>query len=111
MILADVAASGDGTCRPSPSDCQVLGLHPGDAEFFDVAASDGTSKRYELQVDKISRKVVSSERASINSRHRESKAGRRLFHAALDARKDLYVAKYRYALAKGVVTKVMPAAR
>jgi hypothetical protein len=110
MILADVAASGDGTCRPSPSDCQVVGLHPGDAELFDVPTSDGRVLRYELQVDKISRKLVRSARAGITSRHRESDAGRKLLHDAIASRSDLYVAKYRYALGKGVVTKVMPRA-
>lgn len=110
MVTGDVAASGDGTCRPSPSDCQVVGLHPGDAELFDVATSDGRALRYELEVNKISRKLVRSERAGITSRHRESKAGRRLLHDAIGRQSDAYVAKYRYALGKGVVTKVMPAA-
>lgn len=111
MIVGDVAVSGDGTCRPSPSDCQVVGLHPGDAALIDVPASDGSSKRYELQVDKISRKYASSVRGGINARHRESTAGRRLLHSAIAGQRDPYVANYRYALAKGVVTKVMPAAR
>ena len=111
VILGDVAVSGDGTCRPSPNDCQVIGLHPGDAALIDVASADGSSKRYELQVDKISRKYAGSTRGGINSRHRESRAGRRLLHSAISAQRDSYVAKYRYALAKGVVTKVMPAGR
>jgi hypothetical protein len=111
MVLSDVAASGDGTCRPSPSDCQVVGLRKGDAELFDVPTSDGHVLRYELEVDDVAQKLVSSERAGIDARHRESSAGRDLLHDAIAADNDLYVVQYRYALGKGVVTKVMPAAR
>src|SRR3954471_13362552 len=108
MVLGDVAVSGDGTCRPSPSDCQIIGLHPGDAALFDVASRDGHSRRYELQVDKIAKKYATSARAGINARHRQSRAGRALLHDAIAGKVGAYVARYRYALAKGVVTKVMP---
>lgn len=106
-VLADAAVSGDGVCRPSPLDCQVVGLKPGDAELFDVP-SGGRALRYELQVDKVSRQTVSSAQASVTARHRESKAGRSLLRKAISASKDSYVTKYRYAAGKGVVTKVMP---
>lgn len=107
-VLADAAVSGDGVCRPSANDCQVVGLKAGDAELFDVPASDGRALRYELQVDKVARRTASSAEASATARHRESKAGRSLLRKAISASKNAYVTKYRYALAKGVVTKVMP---
>jgi hypothetical protein len=106
-VLADAAVSGDGVCRPSPKDCQVVGLKPGDAELFDVA-SGGRALRYELQVDKVARRTVSSAQASLTARHRESSAGRSLLRKAISASKNSYVTKYRYAAGKGVVTKVMP---
>ena len=110
MVLTDAALTGDGDCRPSADDCQVFGLKKGDAELFDVPASDGRALRYELQVDKIAPKTTTSWRAGVNARHRESKLGRSLLRQAVAATKDAYVAKYRYALGKGVVTKVMPRA-
>lgn len=105
MVLADVAVSGDGVCRPSPTDCQIIGLRAGEAEIIQVPTSAGSVYSYQLSVDKVLPKMVATAAAGVTARHRESKAGRALLRKTIASTKQPYVLNYRYSLGHGVLVK------
>ncbi|HWK29648.1 MAG TPA: hypothetical protein VNS09_23990 [Solirubrobacter sp.] len=53
-LTGDVDAQGDGTCVPTPEDCQYLKLHAGETEFITVTdTGDETDAQYQLDLVKI----------------------------------------------------------
>ncbi len=104
-LLSDVTATGDGTCRPSADDCQVVGLKVGDAELLEVTMSDGSVAGYQLQVDKVAQKTLDTAAAGRASRHRESETGRGLLRSAIAASPNTYVGNYRYSVGPAVLVK------
>ena len=53
MLDSTVTAQGDGSCEPSPANCETLVLREGETEFFDVeAGADGTSAA-QFQLDLV----------------------------------------------------------
>jgi hypothetical protein len=50
MLTTAMATLGDGTCAPAPEDCQTLTLRPGEVQFLEVPAADGTVVQHELEV-------------------------------------------------------------
>ena len=71
VVFAGAAPRGDGTCKPSAAKCNFLYLKQGEVELFDVGAPDGSVTTYELDLDKIGVKTVSSSAA-----HSSAKDGR-----------------------------------
>lgn len=71
VVFAGAAPHGDGACKPSAAKCNFLYLKKGDIELFDVGATDGSVNTYELDLDKIGVKTVSSSAA-----HSSAKDGR-----------------------------------
>ena len=59
-IPGDVTAVGDGSCDPSPQDCETLKLHAGQTEFITVtgASDSGGDLQYELDLVKIFAKAT-----------------------------------------------------
>jgi hypothetical protein len=59
-IPGDVTAVGDGSCEPSPQDCETLKLHAGQTEFITVkgAGETGGDLQYELDLVKIFAKAT-----------------------------------------------------
>jgi hypothetical protein len=54
FMLAETATTeGDGTCTPSPENCEALELAAGETEFIDVTGEDGKVGSYQLDVVKI----------------------------------------------------------
>jgi hypothetical protein len=39
-LTGDVTAEGDGTCAPTPEDCQYVKLRPGETEFITIKAAE-----------------------------------------------------------------------
>jgi hypothetical protein len=61
MLTGDVTAEGDGTCQPSPQDCQTLLLHRGQTEFLTFAGTTHDGE-YELDLNALHpAKTVSAE--------------------------------------------------
>jgi hypothetical protein len=52
LVDATLDATGDGTCRPHPSNCETIELAPGETEFFDFVdpESGEISAQYELDL-------------------------------------------------------------
>jgi len=78
LISADATVTGDGTCRPSPENCETVELRAGETEFFDLAAGTPEAKQYQLDVVRIVRRDTGAKGRTAGNRTRESKAGRRL---------------------------------
>jgi hypothetical protein len=105
MVDESVDAWGDGTCDPSPADCQTIALREGDTEFFSTKdpQSGSTGTQYELDlVDIHTRKTASASMAQA-ARAEESSAGRQILNARLAADGPL---RYRYDRESGMVRKL-----
>ena len=56
-LTGDIDAQGDGTCMPTPEDCQYLKLHAGETEFLTVSdTGEATDAQYQLDLVKIYKK-------------------------------------------------------
>jgi hypothetical protein len=61
-LTGDVVAEGDGTCAPTPEDCQYVKLRAGETEFITVsdtvtdAGDEAAEKQYQLDLVKIYKK-------------------------------------------------------
>jgi hypothetical protein len=56
-LTGDIVAQGDGTCMPTPEDCQYLKLHAGETEFLTVSdTGETTDAQYQLDLVKIYKK-------------------------------------------------------
>ncbi|MDA0166455.1 hypothetical protein OM076_39690 [Solirubrobacter ginsenosidimutans] len=56
-LTGDIVAQGDGTCLPTPEDCQYLKLHAGETEFLTVSdTGEATDAQYQLDLVKIYKK-------------------------------------------------------
>jgi hypothetical protein len=53
-----VATRGDGRCRPSGRECDLVVMKPGDARFFDLERPDGSVHRYRLKLLKVRTELV-----------------------------------------------------
>ncbi len=102
LLPANVAASGDGTCHPSPQDCQVVALKRNDLERFTVARSDGSSVHYSMRVTLVARRHASTVASAARVVSRESKAGRAAMRAII-ATHRLYVGRYAFSHSRGVL--------
>lgn len=51
LVSSDAEATGDGTCRPSPTNCETVEMERGDTEFFDLETEDGV---VQYQLDLVS---------------------------------------------------------
>jgi len=82
LLDAGVKADGDGSCRPSPGDCQRVYLKKGDTEFFDIEGEDaeGGTGPTQIQVDLLGINVrkAGGEKAAGASLKRVSRSGRSL---------------------------------
>lgn len=76
LVDADAVPNGDGTCKPSPTECEQVELQAGDVEFFDLQSGTAGVVQYQLTLESI-KKVTATSKATAAAAHaRESKAGR-----------------------------------
>jgi hypothetical protein len=76
LVDADAVPTGDGTCQPSPEECEQVELKAGDVEFFDLQSGTAGVVQYELSLESIKKVSVASKATAAAARARESKAGR-----------------------------------
>ena len=80
-----VEAIGDGTCKPSPEECETIRLRAGDTEFLDVKdAAGNVTAQYQLDLVKIHKSTTTSA-SEAKASYAASKAGRRLLHARVSS--------------------------
>lgn len=102
LLDESVEAQGDGSCHPSPSDCQRLYLRKGDTEFLDVAG-DGAGAGAEHQLDLLgihAKRTASSAKAA-TVRATASSAGRRALRARMSR-----VGRLRYDARTGLLRRL-----
>lgn len=104
-LAANVVATGNGTCKPSPTDCKTVEMRAGDAQYFRIAGTDGAADRwYYLKLIHVERDKVSAQVAEA-ARVRRSRAGM----AVVRESRASYRA-YRYLPALGVLVRAKRAA-
>lgn len=107
LLDSGVTADGDGTCHPSPEDCQRLYLHKGETEFFDVTreATDGAESPAAAQFQLDLLDIETEKTASAGRAHRAyaaaSKSGRRALRARMSR-----LGRLRYDRRKGRLEKL-----
>jgi len=84
LVSSDAKATGDGTCKPSASDCETIELKAGDTEFFDLTTDDGV-QQYEMDVLSVKSKTVVSAAAAMASHNRASQIGTGMLREARKA--------------------------
>jgi hypothetical protein len=74
-LTGAVVADGDGTCAPTPVDCQYLKLRAGETEFITVTETGAeTDAQYQLDLVKINSKKTTAKAAGSPSVNSESLA-------------------------------------
>jgi hypothetical protein len=104
MVDSNIEPQGDGSCEPSPANCETVHLRVGDTEFFDVKDEAGkTTAQYELDLIDVKRKTTASAAKAKAARAKYSKAGRRVLRARQAARGPL---RWTYDAKSGTVHKL-----
>jgi hypothetical protein len=84
LVSSDAEATGDGTCKPTPDNCERIELQAGETEFFDVTTPDGAVVQYQLDLVRVSRVKSASAAVAAGNRSRESTEGREVLRHAID---------------------------
>jgi len=104
LISSDATATGDGTCKPNPDQCDTIEMKAGDTEFFDVAQGNAGIVQYELDLLKVFKDKVSSSAAAARAARRVSKGGKDVVHE-LKAEGDDSMERYIYSYKRGVLVR------
>jgi hypothetical protein len=68
LVSTNVTARGDGRCEPSESNCSILRMKKDDVEFFEVSGAGDTVTTYELELQRIGKKQLSSSTPGLQSK-------------------------------------------
>jgi hypothetical protein len=105
LVSSDAKATGDGTCKPSASQCETIELKAGETEFFDVSTDEGI-RQYQLDVIAIRKVTTVSTGAAKQANARVSQAGAELLRAA--GSDGLALGAYRWSPGLGELLPVQP---
>lgn len=86
LVSSDAEATGDGTCKPTPQNCERIELQAGETEFFDVTTPDGAVVQYQLDLVRVARVQAPSTAKAASARSRESTEGRHVLRNAIDTK-------------------------
>ena len=104
MVDASLEPQGDGSCDPSPANCETIELREGETEFFDVLDETGnTTAQYQLDLVEIKRSTTASSAKAKLARAKASKAGKSALRAHQSVSGPL---RYRYDITSGTVRKL-----
>jgi hypothetical protein len=104
LISSDATATGDGKCKPNPTQCDTIEMRAGDTEFFDVAQGNAGVVQYELDLLKIIHDKVSGKAAAARAGRHVSRAGHDVVHE-LKAEGDKSLGRYIYSYKRGVLVR------
>jgi hypothetical protein len=77
LVDANTLVVGDGTCVPSPTNCQNLELKKGQTAFIDVLGEGGASTaQYQLDYVKVLKRTTTDAKAARAARRAVAKGGR-----------------------------------
>ena len=83
LVSSDATATGDGTCKPTPQNCDRVEMTEGETEFFDVVTPEGQTVQYQLDLVNVERETKANAAVATVARARESKAGRSVLRSAV----------------------------
>jgi hypothetical protein len=104
LISSDATATGDGTCKPNPTQCDTIEMKAGDTEFFDVAQGSAGVVQYELDLIKVFHNKVSGKAAAAKAARRVNKDGKNVVDE-LKAEGDKSLGRYIYSYKRGVLVR------
>jgi hypothetical protein len=81
LVPKTATATGDGTCQPNPTHCEVVALRPGGTEFLDILPPTGLVQ-YELDLVTIGHHRSSTQAEAARLHRQESKDGRAILARA-----------------------------
>jgi hypothetical protein len=106
LVTADVSASGDGTCRPSKTACQVLALKPGDSVRLVYHPSDGRDPiAYRLEMGSVKRVETVDKAKAAKARASVNRRGNAAFKAMRKAHLVPQIHRYVYSQATGLLKR------
>jgi hypothetical protein len=104
LISSDATATGDGKCKPNPTQCDTIEMRAGDTEFFDVAEGNAGVVQYELDLLKVIHGKAKSTAAAARAAKRVSKDGKNVV-TELKAEGDDSMGRYIYSYKRGVLVR------
>jgi hypothetical protein len=104
LISSDATATGDGKCKPNPTQCDTIEMKAGDTEFFDVAEGNAGVVQYELDLLKVVHGKVKGTAAAARAAKRVSKDGKNVV-TELKAEGDASLGRYIYSYKRGVLVR------
>ncbi len=108
LVSSDAKATGDGTCKPSKTNCETIELKVGDTEFFDLTTDAGV-EQYQMDIIKLSKLKASSSAKGASAAlaaAKASKADRRLLRKVVDGRSAHLMGVYRWVPERGILVRV-----
>jgi hypothetical protein len=84
LVSSDAEATGDGTCKPSPENCERVEMQAGETEFFDVTTPEGEVVQYQLDLVRVATRRSTDAAVAAGNRTRESDEGREVLRHAID---------------------------
>ncbi|MBJ7329042.1 MAG: hypothetical protein JHC95_04035 [Solirubrobacteraceae bacterium] len=103
------AAVGDGTCRPTPANCETLELEEGETEFLDVTNAEGAVVQYQLDIVAVEKRGKGGATVSASDAKASASAAKAGRKAVRTARKDGAADTldgYRFDDSKGVIRRL-----
>jgi hypothetical protein len=104
LISSDATATGDGKCKPDPTQCDTIEMRAGDTEFFDVAQGNAGVVQYELDLLKIIHDKVKGKAAAARAARRVSTGGKNVVNE-LKAEGDKSLGRYIYSYKRGILVR------
>jgi len=104
LISSDATATGDGTCKPDPTQCDTIEMKAGDTEFFDVAQGNAGVVQYELDLIKVFHGTVKGKAAAAKAARRVNKDGKNVVDE-LKAEGDKSMGRYIYSYKRGALVR------
>jgi hypothetical protein len=84
LISSDATATGDGSCKPSATNCQTIEMQEGDSTFLDIDLGAGV-RQFRLDVDRIGEVDKETPAKATTARARASVAGRAYLRSAIES--------------------------
>jgi hypothetical protein len=106
MVNADVAASGDGTCRPSAKRCQLLELKPGDSAKLVYHPTDGRDPiTYRLELSSVKQVTTGSQAKAARAKSAVNAKGSAALNALRAAKLVPQIHRYVYSRKTGLLRR------
>jgi hypothetical protein len=104
LISSDATATGDGTCKPSPTQCDQIEMRAGDTEFFDVADGNAGVTQYELDLTKVFKSTVQGKAAAAKA-SRVSSDGKNVLDELKADGQPIGYGRYIWSAKRGVLVR------